>query len=85
MTKPAQTKAVRKSAEKSRTKTEQILSLLQKPKGASVPELMKATGWQAHSIRGFMSGTLKRKGLAIQAEKTGDERRYRITAGQVAL
>jgi hypothetical protein len=64
------------------TKTGKALALLRRPKGVSVAELGKATGWQAHSVRGFMSGTLKkRKGLEIVSEN--DEkgvRRYRIAA-----
>ncbi len=42
---------------------------------------MEATGWQAHSVRGFLSGTLKRKqGLTIVSEKRDRVRRYRIPA-----
>ena len=84
MSKSAKVITVRKATDKHRTKADQILTLLTKPKGASIPELMKATGWQAHSIRGFMSGTAKRKGIAIENEKNGDERRYRISAGRAA-
>ncbi len=80
MNKRSQPDSKRNTADKSRTKAGQILCLLNKPKGASIPDLMKATGWQAHSIWGFMSGTLKRKGHAIESEKTGDVRRYRIGA-----
>jgi len=42
--------------------------------------LQKAAGWQAHSVRGFLSGTVKKKlGLEVASEKTGKgERRYRI-------
>ncbi len=50
-----------KKAAKSRkttptTKSQQIVALLSRPNGASLPELMKATDWQAHSVRGFMAG-----------------------------
>lgn len=84
MKKPVRAKTTRKAANKNHSKTDQVLHLLGKPKGASIPDLMKATGWQAHSIRGFMSGNLKRKGHVIESEKTGDVRRYRIGARQVA-
>jgi len=61
------------------SKTDRILTLLRRAEGASLENMMKATGWQQHSLRGFMSGTIvKRKGLTIASEKAGDERRYRI-------
>ena len=61
-------------------KSGQIVSLLQRQNGASIAELMKATGWQAHSVRGFISGTLKRKqGLVVNsAVEEGKDRRYVI-------
>ena len=81
-TKPGLTTPVVKRAAEGSTKTEKALALLRRPKGVTVTELGKATGWQKHSVRGFMSGTLKkRKGLEIVSEK--DEkgvRRYRIAA-----
>ena len=60
------------------TKAEKILRLLQRNTGATVTELAKATGWQHHSVQGFMSGTLRRKrGLEIKSLKEGDKaRRY---------
>lgn len=62
------------------SKSTQIINLLKRPSGASVPEMMKATTWQAHSVRGFMSGTLKTKqGLSIVSEQTvSKDRRYTI-------
>ncbi len=62
------------------TKTEQVLGLLRRAKGASISDLCTATGWQAHSVRGFLSGTVKKKmGLAVVSEKDGKGiRRYRI-------
>ena len=48
------------------TKTAKILALLRRPAGASLPELRKATGWQPHSVRGLLSGAVKKKmGLHI--------------------
>ncbi len=74
--KPKQAKP--KKAGLKQTKTAKILGLLRRPSGASIDELRKATGWQAHSVRGFLSGTVKRKlGLKVIAE-TNDKgiRRY---------
>lgn len=57
-----------------------VLALLRRETGASVPEMMEASGWQAHSVRGFMSGTVKKKlGLEVMsARDEGGERRYRV-------
>ena len=64
------------------TKTAKILALLERQDGASLAELRKATGWQAHSVRGFLSGALKKRmGLRVASEKRADgERAYRISA-----
>jgi len=61
------------------TKAECIIALLKGPAGATLNEIMAETGWQAHSIRGFISGQLsKRLGLRIQSFKRDGERVYRI-------
>ena len=62
------------------SKTAKVLELIQRPGGATLKELMKATGWQAHSIRGFISGTLgKKMGLTVTSAKDDDgERSYSI-------
>jgi hypothetical protein len=62
------------------SKTETILELLRRPGGVSAAELMKATGWQPHSVRGFLSGTVgKKMGLAVVSAKTEDgERSYSV-------
>ncbi len=64
------------------TKKQIALSLLERPKGASIAEMQGAMGWQAHSVRGFLAGTVKKTpGLKLHSEKpeTGP-RRYRIEA-----
>ena len=62
------------------SKTERILDLLKRKDGASLAEIMKATDWQAHSVRGFISGSLgKKMGLTVASVKGEDgERRYSI-------
>ena len=62
------------------SKSAHVIALLEKSKGATLAELMKATGWQAHSVRGFLSGTLREKmGLKIESTKRVDgERVYSI-------
>ena len=60
------------------SKAAKVLSLLRRPDGASLKELMKATGWLAHSVRGFLSGAVaKRMGLKLVSARGQDgERRY---------
>lgn len=61
------------------TKLDAIIVLMSRECGATLGEFMAATGWQAHSVRGAISGSLKRgRGLSITAEVVGGERRYRI-------
>ena len=61
------------------SKTAKVLELLKRSGGASLKELLKATGWQAHSVRGFLSGTLgKKMGLSVSSTKAGEDRRYSV-------
>lgn len=61
------------------TKLATVIGLLHQPKGASISDLMVATDWQAHSVRGALSGALKKKlGLNVISEVVAEVRRYRI-------
>ena len=62
------------------TKQERVLTLLSQPNGASIEEMMQATDWQQHSVRGFLAGTVKRKlGFSLTSLKPNEGvRRYRI-------
>ena len=64
------------------SKAAKILDLLKRPGGATAKELMKATGWQPHSVRGYLSGTIRKKmGLDVTSTKGDDgERSYSIKA-----
>ncbi len=66
------------------TKQALLIDLLKRKKGATIDEAVAATGWQPHSVRGTISGALKKKlGLMVTSEKPGDgPRRYRIVAPQ---
>ena len=89
---PAKSKAGKKATPKKKaprsarndaregSKTATILDLLRRPDGATAKELLKVTGWQPHSLRGFLSGTVgKKMGLTVTSAKGEDgERSYSI-------
>jgi hypothetical protein len=64
------------------SKAAKVLDLLKRPNGTTLTELMKATGWQAHSVRGFLSGTVGKKlGLVVASTKgENGERTYSLKA-----
>jgi hypothetical protein len=74
--KPAKTAASARAG----SKLDILIGLLRRPKGAGIAELMKATGWQAHSIRGAISGGIRKKlGHKVASTRTEDGQRvYRI-------
>lgn len=57
-----------------------VLDMLKRPEGATLAEIQSATGWQAHSVRGFISGSLSKKmGIKVESFKSeGGERSYRV-------
>jgi len=78
---PKSAKGDKKSgAARDGSKAAKILELLKRPDGATSKELQKATGWQPHSVRGFLSGTIgKKMGLTVTSTKGEDgERNYSI-------
>jgi uncharacterized protein DUF3489 len=62
------------------SKNAEVLELMRRAKGATLAEIMKATGWQAHTVRGFVSGTLiKKQGLKVESFRNDEtERTYRV-------
>ena len=62
------------------SKGAKILALIGRVKGATLAEIVKATDWQKHSIRGFLSTAAKKHGLKIESTKTeAGDRVYKVT------
>lgn len=75
-------KATAPAADKPKGKLASLIDLLSRPEGASLTAMTAATGWQAHSVRGAMAGSLKKgKGLTITSEKAEAGRIYKIVPG----
>ena len=74
--------AAKKTANVARegSKKAEVLDLMRRSQGASLAEIMELTGWQAHTVRGFVSGTLiKKLGLKVESFRTEEkERTYRV-------
>ena len=77
--KSSRTSKSRRSAPDGTTKLQIILDLLARDSGAALDDPCKATGWQRHSVRGAIAGTLKRKGHVITSQKTDGVRMYHLT------
>jgi len=73
---PKKAKSANADGPREGSKTEQVLELLKRPGGTTMKELLKATGWLPHSVRGFLSGTIgKKMGRKVESTKGEDGNR----------
>jgi hypothetical protein len=72
--------AAQADAPRAPNKLDRLLGELARDGGSTIEELAAATGWQKHSVRGAMAGTLKRKGHEIASVKSNGVRRYSLVA-----
>jgi hypothetical protein len=80
--KPTEDPAPKVRTPREGTKQAKLIAMLRTPDGATIAEIMAATGWQSHTVRGAMSGALKKKlGLEVTSEKVEDRGRvYKLPA-----
>jgi len=74
-------KDAQRGTTRSNSKQATVIALLSRRQGATVSAIIKTTGWQQHSVRGFFAGVVRKKlGLTLESEKSNGERHYRIVA-----
>jgi Protein of unknown function (DUF3489) len=67
------------------SKQNAVIGLLSEPEGVTIAAIMKATGWQQHSVRGFLAGVVRRKlGLSLESKKADGIRIYRVVGRKPA-
>jgi hypothetical protein len=77
--KPLKAAPTRTRPHRSGTKQEAVLALLRQPAGATVAAMMKVTGWQPHSVRGFLTGVVRKKlKLKLESAKVDGNRVYHV-------
>jgi len=77
----AASKAKRPNSEPG-TKQARVIAMLKSPVGTTIDAMMKATGWQQHSVRGFLAGVVrKRLKLKLGSKKVDGKRIYKVTGG----
>ena len=78
-------KAIVRHNTRAKSKQAAVVALLNRPQGATIAAMIEATGWQSHSVRGFLAGVVRKKlGLTLQSDKTDGERVYRVIEPQAA-
>jgi Protein of unknown function (DUF3489) len=72
----------RQSKPHANSKQAEVIGMLRQPQGSTIYAIIKTTGWQPHSVRGFFASVVRKKlGLSLQSEKPKDgDRIYRIIA-----
>ena len=81
--KPGKTTAVDPGGKSGPTsKQAVVIEMLRAPTGATIGAMMQSTGWQQHSVRGFLAGVVRKKlNLQLSSKKTDGSRIYRINGG----